>query len=167
MEHEYYNKYQKYKNKYFKLKQTGGATIYNLIKTILDSIKNNTFDNDEPIEPTIVYQHITQLEQQRPLPINNFINLINESSKYRVFINLEQTFKYIQIYNPTVMITDDSMPKESFEMSNYYLCKLLSQSIENINGVNNNIYWLINMNKIDKPIVSKITIPIKEPKSKL
>ena len=159
----YHDKYLKYKNKYLLLKQTGGAIIYNLIKIIDDSIKDNTLNHDEPIDPFIINESITALERQVPFITLNHIDVINNSTRYNVFSNNNNTFRYIQLKYPTLNLSDTTPATfpVSYEFSNYYLCKFTRDSTQIIEGVNYNIYWLVEiMGKINKSRVSKIQIPL-------
>jgi hypothetical protein len=155
-----YDKYLKYKKKYISLKQQGGATIYNLMKIINDSITNETFMQDMPIDPFIMDHAMKLLDRNVPYKISNYIDVINKSTIYTVFSNIENNFKYIQLRFPTLTLTDSSK-QTTLEISNFYLCKFIYVLPEIINETIYNVFWLVEINgKSNKMTVYKLLINI-------
>lgn len=157
-----YNKYLKYKKKYSDLKQTGGTIINNLIKIIKKSIDKNTFKLDEPVEPSIIYEAVLYLKKSVLFRVNDNVNVINNSTIYNVFSNMDNTFRYIQLKLPTLTLTDATLLTPpvpiTFEFSNFYLCRYMPLLNELINGINQDVYWLVELKST--PNVSKIYIPV-------
>ena len=148
---KYKNKYLKYKNKYLRLKQVGGTIIYNLIHIIKDSVKDNTYNEDYPVDPHIICDAITAINTTQPFKVHNHYDVINNSSIVNVFSDMSDSFRYIQIKFPTLTLTNfpqQHEPPISHEFSNFYLCKFITEPT---------IYWLIEIGK-KKHSVTKIDI---------
>jgi hypothetical protein len=152
---DYLKKANKYKYKYYKLKQTGGATIYELINNINHAVRTNTITTDfEPIDMETILHFANIIRNQKPVDIANNVNILNDSSRNIVFKH--DTFTFIQIKIPTIHILKDTTTVHNELATNFYLCTFNDVVRENFTIFN--IFWLVELKKT-KAKIYKVLLP--------